>query len=77
MKNERILPRVKEESNFIHTIKRRKFKCIGHILRGNCFLKHVFEGKTEKKDINDGKIKKKEKKKKKKKKKKKAATGWP
>ena len=59
MKNEGILRRVKEESNFLHTIKRRKANNIGHILRGNCFLKHVFERKTEKKDINDGKMKKK------------------
>jgi hypothetical protein len=31
----------------IHTIKRRKANWIGHILRRNCLLKHVIEGKLE------------------------------
>jgi hypothetical protein len=38
---------VKEERNIVHTIKRRKANWIGHILRRNCLLKHVFEGKLE------------------------------
>jgi hypothetical protein len=38
---------VKEERNILHTIKRRKAKWIGHILRRNCLLKHVIEGKLE------------------------------
>jgi hypothetical protein len=35
--------------NYDHynTIKRRKANCIGHILRRNCLLKHVIEGKLE------------------------------
>jgi hypothetical protein len=37
--------RVKEERNIVHTIKRRKANWIGHILRRNCLLKHVIEGK--------------------------------
>jgi hypothetical protein len=31
----------------LHTIKRRKANWIGHILRRNCLLKHVTEGKLE------------------------------
>jgi hypothetical protein len=45
-KNE-ILHRVKEESNILYTIKRRKANWIRHILRRNCLLKHVIEGKIE------------------------------
>jgi hypothetical protein len=40
-----ILPRVKEESNILQTIKRRKGKWLGLILRRNCLLKYVIEGK--------------------------------
>jgi hypothetical protein len=47
MRNEEILYRVKEERNILHTIKRRKAKWIGHMLRRNCLLKHVIEGKLE------------------------------
>jgi hypothetical protein len=35
------------ERNILHTIKRRKGNWVGHILRRNCLLKHVFEGKIE------------------------------
>jgi hypothetical protein len=38
---------VKEERNIVHTIKRRKANWIGHILRRNCLLKYVIEGKLE------------------------------
>jgi hypothetical protein len=47
VRNEEVLHRVKEERNILHTIKRRKVNWIGHILRRNCFLKHVIEGKLE------------------------------
>jgi hypothetical protein len=47
VRNEEVLHRVKEERNIIHTIKRRKANWIGHILRRNCLLKHVIEGKLE------------------------------
>jgi hypothetical protein len=47
VRSEEILHSVKEERNIVHTIKRRKANWIGHILRGNCFLKHVIEGKIE------------------------------
>jgi hypothetical protein len=43
-----VLHTVKEERNMLHTIKRRKANWIGHILRGICFLKHMIEGKLEK-----------------------------
>jgi hypothetical protein len=46
-RNEEVLHRVKEERNIVHTIKRRKANWIGHILRRNCLLKHVIEGKLE------------------------------
>jgi hypothetical protein len=33
--------------NIVHTVKRRKANWIGHILRRNCLLKQVIEGKLE------------------------------
>jgi hypothetical protein len=33
--------------NIAHTIERRKSNWVDHILRGNCLLKHVIEGKIE------------------------------
>jgi hypothetical protein len=42
-----VLHRAKEERKIPHTIKRRKANWIGHILRRNCFLKHVIEGKID------------------------------
>jgi hypothetical protein len=47
VRNEEVLHRVKEERNILHTIKRRKADSIGYILRRNCLLKHVIEGKLE------------------------------
>jgi replicative superfamily II helicase len=47
VRNKEVLRRVKEERNILHTIKRRKANWIGHILRRNCLLKHVIEGKLE------------------------------
>jgi hypothetical protein len=47
VRNVEVLHRVKEERNVVHTIKRRKANWIGHILRRNCLLKHVIEGKLE------------------------------
>ena len=52
---EEVLHRVKEGRNIIkyntihtiRTIKRRKANWIAHILRRNCLLKHVIEGKLE------------------------------
>jgi hypothetical protein len=47
VRNEEVLHRVKEERNILSTIKRRKDYWIGHILRRNCLLKHLIEGKLE------------------------------
>jgi hypothetical protein len=47
VRNEKVLHRVKEERNVPRTIKIRKANWIGHILRRNCLLKHVTEGKLE------------------------------
>jgi hypothetical protein len=35
---EKMLQRVKEETNILHTIKRKKANWIGHNLRRNCLL---------------------------------------
>jgi hypothetical protein len=43
--NEEVLHRVREERNIVPTIKRGKANWIGHILRRNCLLKHVIEGR--------------------------------
>jgi hypothetical protein len=47
VRNEEVLLRVSEQRNIIHKIKRRKDNWIGHILRRNCLLKHIIEGKIE------------------------------
>jgi hypothetical protein len=47
VRNEEVLHRVKEERNILHTMKGRKANRIGHILRRNCILQHVIEGKIE------------------------------
>jgi hypothetical protein len=47
VRNEEVLHGVKEEGNILHTIKRRKAEWIDHILRRNCLLKHITEGKIE------------------------------
>ena len=47
VRNEQVLHSVKEERNTLQTIKSRKENSIGHILRRNCLLNHVTEGKTE------------------------------
>ena len=48
MRSEEVLLRVSDQSNILHTIKRRKANWIGHILRRNCLLKHVIKGKIMK-----------------------------
>jgi len=47
VRNEEVLQRAKEERKFLQTIKERNAKWIFQILRRNCLLKHVPEGKTE------------------------------
>jgi len=45
--NEKVLYRVKEGKNILHTVKKRKTNWIGHILRRYCLLKHVIEENIE------------------------------
>jgi len=47
VRNEEVLHTVKEDRNILHTIKGRKANWIDHILRRNCLLKYVTEGKIE------------------------------
>jgi hypothetical protein len=47
VRNEEVLQRVKEEKNILFKRKRNKVNWIAHILRRNCRLKHVIEGKVE------------------------------
>jgi len=42
-----VLLRVKEQRNILHEISKRKANWIGHILRRNCLLKRVIEGKIK------------------------------
>jgi hypothetical protein len=45
--NEELLLRVKEQRNILHEISKRKSNWIGHILRRNCLLQQVVEGKIK------------------------------
>ena len=45
VRNEEVLLRVNEQRNTLHEIRKRKANWIGHILRRNCLLKQVIEGK--------------------------------
>jgi len=45
--DEEVLLRVNEQRNILHEIRKRKAKSIGHILRRNCLLKQVIEGKVK------------------------------
>ena len=47
VRNEDVLLRVNEQSNILHEIRKRKANWIGHILRRNCLLKQVIEGKIK------------------------------
>jgi hypothetical protein len=47
VKNKEVLKKVKEERNFLHAVKQRNANRIGYILRRNCLLKRVFEGKIK------------------------------
>jgi hypothetical protein len=49
VRNEEVLLRVKELRNILHEISKRKANWIGYILRRNCLIKQVIEGK-----INSG-----------------------
>jgi len=47
VRNEEVLLSVKEQRNILHEISKRKANWIGHILRGNCLLQRVIEGKIK------------------------------
>ena len=47
MRNEKVLLRVKEQRNILHEIRKQKANWIGHILRRNCLLQRVIEGKIK------------------------------
>jgi hypothetical protein len=47
VKNEEVLLRVKEQKNILHEIRKRKANWIGYILRRNCLLQRVTEGKIQ------------------------------
>ena len=42
-----MLLRVNEQRNILHKIRKRRANWIGHILRRNCLLKQVIEGKIK------------------------------
>jgi len=47
VRNEDVLLRVNEQRNILHEIRKRKANLIGHILRRNCLLQQVIEGKIK------------------------------
>ena len=47
VRNEEVLLRVKEQRNILHEISKQKANWIGHILRRNCILQQVIEGKIK------------------------------
>ena len=47
VRNEEVLFRVNEQGNILHEIRKRNPNWIGHILRRNCLLKQVIEGKIK------------------------------
>jgi len=47
VRNEDVLLRVKKQRNILHEIRKRKANWIGHILRQNCLLQRVTEGKIQ------------------------------
>jgi hypothetical protein len=59
VRNEDVLLRVKEQRNILHEISKRKANWIGHILRRNCLLQWVIEGKIQWGDRSDRKTRKK------------------
>jgi hypothetical protein len=47
VRNEEVLHRVKEDWNILNTIKKERLNGLVHILRRNCLIKHVTEGKLD------------------------------
>jgi hypothetical protein len=59
VRNEEVLLRVTEQRNILHEISKRMANWIGHILRRNCLLQRVIEGKIKWGDTSDRKKRKK------------------
>ena len=47
VRNEEVLLRVNDQKNILREIRKRKANWIGHILRRNCLLQQVIEGKIK------------------------------
>jgi len=47
VRNEEVLLRINEQRNILQETRKRKANWIGHILRRNCLLKEVIEGKIK------------------------------
>jgi hypothetical protein len=47
VRSEKVLLKVKEQRNILHEIHKRMANPIGHILRRNCLLQQVIEGKIK------------------------------
>jgi hypothetical protein len=47
VRNEEVVLRVKEQRNILHGINKRKANKNGHILRRNCLLQRVIDGKIK------------------------------
>jgi len=47
VRNEEVLLRVKEQRIILHEVSKRKGNWISHILRSNCLLRQVIEGKIK------------------------------
>jgi hypothetical protein len=47
VRNGYVLFRVKEQRNILHEIHKRKANWVGHVLRRNCLLQRVTEGKIQ------------------------------
>ena len=59
VRNEEVLIRVNELRNILHEIGKRRANWFGHILRRNCLLKQVIDGKIKRGDRSDRKKRKK------------------
>jgi len=47
VRNKEVLLRVREQRNIMHEITKRKANGIGHVLRRNCLLQRITEGKIK------------------------------
>jgi len=47
--NEKVLNLVREQRSLVNVIKQRQVNWIGYVLRNNCLLKTLLEGKIKKK----------------------------